>query len=68
MMKLLKHLRDFLTPEQLKWLPSNIIVENCILLTQMKPDKDGVMRTYLQIFDHGGTWIGECEPDFIPKK
>jgi len=67
MLKNLKHLRDFLDAEQLKWLPSNIKVENCILLTQNK-EIDGVFTTVLQVFDSSGTWIGEITmPDFIPK-
>ena len=72
MMKQLQHLRDFLDAEQMKWLPSNIKVENCILLTQnkTKPDKEGTFHTtVLQVFDSGGTWIGEIsDPDYIPKK
>ncbi len=66
MIHLLQSLRDFLDPEQLKYLPGNLRVENCILLTQHKEDSEGITRTYLQIFDHHGNWIGECQPDYIP--
>jgi len=66
MIKNLKHLRDFLDAEQMKWLPSNLKVESCILLTQQK-EIDGVFTTVLHVFDNGGTWIGEItNPDFIP--
>ena len=69
MLHQLKTLRDFLDDEQMKWLPSNLQVENCILLTQNKVQEDKVFRTVLQVFTSGGTWIGTIvEPDFIPKK
>lgn len=68
MIKQLKHIRDFLDDEQMKWLPTNLKVESCILLTQNKL-VDPVYSTVLQVFDSGGTWIGEItNPDFIPKK
>lgn len=67
-MQMLKHLRDFLDEEQMKWLPSNFKIEPCILLTQNK-NIDGVFKIVLQVFDSNGTWIGEItNPDFIPKK
>jgi hypothetical protein len=66
-MKQLKHLRDFLDDEQMKWLPSNLQVRNCILLRQQKEDDNGITGNVLQIFDETGTWIGEItNPDYIP--
>jgi hypothetical protein len=67
MMRTLSHLRDFMSEEQLKWLPGTMHVENCILLRQNKTDESGIFKVVLQVFDHKGTWIGEIEqPDFIP--
>lgn len=67
MTRALRHLRDFMTPEQLKWLPSTLAVESCILLRQNKLDAAGVTIVVLQVFDSKGNWIGEVpQPDFIP--
>lgn len=77
--RILSHLRDFLTEEQVKWLSGNIQIENCILLTQHQtlpiPTEDvargvnvGNHKTVVQVFDSKGIWIGEISnPDFIPK-
>ena len=66
MMKMLRHLRDFMTEEQLKFLCGAMEVENCILLRQNKTE-DGIFKVVLQVFDHKGTWIGEItNPDYIP--
>lgn len=68
-MQSLKNIRDFLDEEQMKWLPNNLLVENCILLTQNKKDNKGVHTVVLQVFDRTGIWIGEItHPDWIPKK
>lgn len=67
MMKTLKHLRDFMTEEQLKWLPGAFKVENCILLRQNKTNENNMFTIVLQVFDSKGTWIGEItQPDYIP--
>lgn len=69
MLRTLKSLRDFLDEEQMKFLPGNLLVMNCILLTQHKKNKDGVHTTVLQVFEESGTWLGEItSPDWIPKK
>ena len=61
-------LRDFLDEEQLRWLPSNLRVVNCILLVQNKEDEKKIMRQVVQVFDNQGTWIGEIkEPRFLPE-
>lgn len=40
-----------------------------ILLKQNKKNSKNMMETILQVFDEGGTWIGEISnPDYIPKK
>jgi len=62
-------LRDFLDEEQLRWLPSNLMVVNCILLIQNKEDEKKIMRQVVQVFDERGDWLGEIkEPQFIPQK
>jgi hypothetical protein len=68
MMQALRHLRDFLSEEQLKWLPGNIRVESCILLQQHKKGGDGITRGVLQVFDAKGIYIGEISnPDYVPQ-
>jgi predicted GH43/DUF377 family glycosyl hydrolase len=68
MMRTLSSLRDFLDEEQLKWMPTNLKVESCILLRQNKTDENGVYKVVVQVFDHKGTWIGEVtNPDYIPE-
>jgi len=67
MMITLSSLRDFLTEEELKFLPGRLLVKNCILLTQHKPEEGKPTKIVLQVFDPSGTWIGEItNPDFIP--
>jgi hypothetical protein len=69
MIRALKSLRDFLDTEQLKWLPGNLKVVPCILLTQNVGGDTGPMRTILQVFDAEGVHIGTIEnPAFIPNK
>lgn len=69
MMRVLKHLRDFMTEEELKFLPGRLKAENCMLLTQHTKDEQGMHKTILQVFTADGTWIGEIEhPDYIPSK
>jgi hypothetical protein len=69
MMRTLRHLRDFMSEEQLKFLPGAMQVENCILLRQDGKDANGVYQVVLQVFDSKGTWIGSIErPDFIPNQ
>lgn len=69
MMQILKTLRDFLDEETLKWLPSHLQAGNFILLTQNKKmGADKPWKQVIQVFDRGGTYIGEIsDPDFIPK-
>lgn len=68
MMRTLRHLRDFLDAEQLKFLPGAMLVENCTLLRQNRTDENGVYKVVVQVFDHKGTWIGEVtNPDYIPE-
>lgn len=69
MFQTLNSLRDFLDAEQLKWLPGNLQVRTCILLTQNVGGEDEPMRTILQVFDESGTHIGTIEnPPFIPSR
>jgi hypothetical protein len=69
MMRTLRHLRDFMDEDQLKWLPGALQIENCILLRQNSKDANGVFKVLVQVFDSKGTWIGEItNPDFIPEK
>lgn len=74
-MRTLTHLRDFMTEEELKFLPGRLQVGNFMLLEQHfsdKVEKDGKthisnFRTVIQVFTASGTWIGCIEkPDFIP--
>lgn len=63
----LKHLRDFLDEDTLKFLPGSLQVESCILLQKNKGDIHDSCRMVLQVFDNTGIWIGEIsEPHFIP--
>lgn len=67
MMRTLKHLRDFMNEEQLKWLPGALQVMPCILLRQ-SIDANGIFKVVVQVFDNKGTWIGCIDsPDFIPE-
>jgi len=67
MLQILKTLRDFLTEEQMKWLPGNLQAGTFMLLRQNKTDEKGVYTTVVQVFDKGGTYIGQItEPEWIP--
>lgn len=69
MIRTLKNLRDFLTPEQLKWLPGNLAVIPCILLSQSVGGDGEPLRTIVHVFNDLGTFIGTIEqPDYIPQK
>ena len=66
MLQQLKHLRDFLDEEQMKWLPGNLQTGSFMLLKQNKVE-DGTYRTVVQVFSENGVWIGEItDPDWIP--
>ncbi len=68
-MKTLTHLRDFLTEEELKFLPGRMQAGNFILLQQNKQDEKKLFHMVLQVFTADGTWIGEIsQPDWIPSK
>lgn len=72
MLRQLHHLRDFMTEEELKFLPGRLEAGTFILLKQQKTVKDenGVahFETPVQVFTADGTWIGEItHPDFVPK-
>lgn len=69
---MLKHLRDFLTEEELQFLPGRLQSGTFILLKQQKTVKDdkGVthFETPVQVFSATGTWIGQiAHPDYIPE-
>ena len=67
MIRTIPTIRDFLDDEQMKHLPGNLKVENCMLLVQNKVDKENTYKTVIQVFDRSGTWMGEISnPDFIP--
>ena len=61
MLHIVPKLRDFLDKEQLKWLPGNLKVEQCILLTKHEIDDDNVSRKYVYIFDSQGCLIGKID-------
>lgn len=66
-MRTLKNIRDFLTEEMMKWLPSNMQVRNCILLKEQKVSEDKHFSVVLHVFDETGTYMGTIEkPDYIP--
>lgn len=72
-MRILQHLRDFLTEEELKFLPGRLLSGTFILLKQQKTveDEKGVthFENPIQVFDSNGTYIGEIsDPEFIPKE
>lgn len=75
MIHVLKSLRDFMTPEALKFLPGILEARTCILLEESLSDKtveNGVtttsnFRTVIHVFDKGGTFIGTIErPHHVP--
>lgn len=69
MMKILRHLRDFMDADTVKGLLGDFQADTFILLRQFKADKNGVHRHVVQVFDKRGTWIGEISnPDWIPKQ
>ena len=62
MLQIVQTLRDFLDKEQLKWLPGNLKVETCILLTKHEIDvEDNVSRQYTYVFDSKGCLIGKID-------
>lgn len=72
-MRELKHLRDFLTEEELKFLPGRLLAGNFMLLQQHRSEmKDGVRQNFrqtVQVFTADGTWIGCIEhPDYLPRR
>lgn len=69
MIRALSHLRDFLTEEDLKWLPGNLRSDVFITLKkQIKQGPENLFGTKLLVFDKTGTYIGEIiSPDFIPE-
>ena len=68
MLRILPTIRDFMNEETKKYLPGNLVVENCIILTKHeKNEKERTLKTHLYIFDHTGTLIGKIiDPEFIP--
>src|SRR5438132_890546 len=75
-MKMLRHLRDFLTEEELKFLPGRLHAHQVLFLEQNKEvetnigdTKAKIFTRVIQVFTADGTWIGEVpHPDFIPSK
>lgn len=62
MLQIVPTLRDFLDEEQLKWLPGNLKVELCILLTKHEDDqKTKISRAVIYVFDQSGCFIGKIE-------
>ncbi|MDO8640805.1 MAG: hypothetical protein Q7R33_04625 [Nitrosarchaeum sp.] len=62
MLKIIPPLRDFLDAEQLKWLPGNLKVEQCILLSKQEVDVEtNVTSRVIYVFDHEGCLIGKIE-------
>ena len=60
MIQVIQTLRDFLDEEQLKWLPGNLRVENCILLTKHE-EQEGITKKVIYVFDNGGALIGKID-------
>lgn len=71
-MQALQHLRDFMTEEELKFLPGRLQSGTFMLLTQSKggeKESGTVWHQVLQVFTSDGTWIGEItNPDWIPNR
>lgn len=68
MMRTLRHFRDFMTEEQLKFLPGSLLTGQFILLKNSRGGtKEEPWYQVIEVFDQGGTWIGTIEnPDWIP--
>ncbi len=68
MMIALKHLRDFMSPEALRFLPGNLRVEACIIVKQTDT-VENQFHVSLLVFDSVGTFMGEIkDPEYIPSK
>lgn len=69
MLQIVETLRDFLDEEQLKWLPGNLKVEQCILLTKHEIDaEDNTSKKYIYVFDSEGCFVGKIDNNpKIPK-
>lgn len=76
MLQELLTLRDFLSEEELKFLPGRLNANTFILLEQHHSDKEtteGItyIKNYervIQVFTNTGTYVGEItKPHFIPK-
>ena len=66
MLQIIPTLRDFLDDEQLKWLPKNLKVEMCMILTKHEEGKDGITRQNTYIFDQEGCLIGKIDNNNDP--
>jgi len=67
-MQSLRHLRDFLTEEELKFLPGRLHGGTFLLLEQNKGGKEAPFKRVLQVFTSTGTWIGEISEPVRPFK
>lgn len=66
MLQIIPSLRDFLDEEQLKWLPGNLKVEMCILLTKQEVDiETNITKKNTYVFDKEGTLIGKIENKYF---
>ena len=66
MLQIVPTLRDFLDEEQLKWLPGNLKVKQCILLTKHEVEAETkITRAVIYVFDQDGSLIGKIENRFF---
>ena len=70
MLQVMLTLRDFLTEEELKFLPGRFASMNVMILVQNKGGTDGTpYRQEIKVFSETGTLIGAIEnPCYIPIK
>ena len=61
MLQIIPTLRDYLDEEQLKWLPGNLKVEQCILLTKHEIDNVNNSSQHIYVFDSKGCLIGKID-------
>jgi len=66
MLQIVPTIRDFLDEEQLKWLPGNMKIETCILLTKQEVDLEtNITKKVIYVFDKEGCLIGKIEHKFF---
>ena len=67
MLMTVKHLRDFLDAEALKWLPGNLQARHVLMLTSHETDPAGITHSVAHIFTAEGAYMGTMRPVWMPR-